>query len=129
MTYKVASDLAQRRSRQLWLADLQGPAWEELPPEEQRANLVRTVKAIDLQLEGFPKNSPDRKYLGRVKLELTTKINAIRAKARLGGKGLEKHFIDVARERLTPFLFNVFMSEAAKRTKAEARDVPLPLQP
>lgn len=118
--YKVASDLSQRRARQLWLADLQGPTFDSLPPAEQRANLILAKNDIEAKRMPLP-DGPERVELGRRINELNLLINAIRPKLK-GPKSTPEHFIDVARERMTPFLFKVFLSEASERAaKAEGR--------
>lgn len=119
--YKIAADLSQRRSRQLWLADLQGGEFESLPAEEQRANLVRAKIDLESKMLKLPKKHPERVEIGQRLLELNTKINAIRAKLK-GPRNTPEFFIEVARERMNPFLFSAFMKEAAIRARAKFDD-------
>jgi hypothetical protein len=119
--HKIASDLSQRRARQLWLADLQGSKWEELPFEQNRANLVRAVQALSEQAKTLPKKSEERKAIGQLIYELNQRINALRPKLK-GPASTPQHFVDVARERLTPFLFKSFMHEASLRAQREEEE-------
>jgi hypothetical protein len=118
MTYKTVSDLSQRRARQLWLADLQGAAWEELPPDEQRANLVKAKQSVSERIKQLPRGSAERRELGLLQHDLDERISAIRPKIK-GIRGTAEHFVDVAKERLTPFQFNAFMREAISRVQQE----------
>lgn len=112
--YKTATDLAQRRSRQLWLADLQGKAFEAQSPQDQRASLVKAKNHVEEQLVQLPKNSDARRELGLLIHDMDERIRALRP-ALKAPMTATQHFVDVARERLTPFLFRVFMQEASRR--------------
>ena len=114
--YKNTVDLAQRRARQLWLADLQGAAFAALPPEEQRASLVKAKQRVQEQLAQLPKKSDARRELGLLSHDLDERIRALRGK-RKGPPTTAQHFVDVARERLQPFQFKVFMAEASHRAR------------
>lgn len=79
--YKQASDLQQRRSRQLWLRDLAPNVdWDSLPPEELRANLVAAKKSIVLRIEALPKRCKERAELGRLQSEIDAEIHNLRPK-------------------------------------------------
>lgn len=118
--YKVASDLAQRRARQHWLADLQGEGFANLTLEEQRETLVHRVKSIDAKILVLPRKDPERAMLGKLKIELQDMITALRPKwnAKRNGSWLH-HFIEVARERMTKPAFEAFMNEAKRRADPE----------
>lgn len=114
--YKINSDLAQRRSRQLWLADLQGKAFEELPPEEQRGSLKRAWKATQERLVKLPKNSKERAELGQQVNDLQMRMNAIRPK-RTGPPNTAELFLEVCKERMNKFIYKQYMEEAVSRSK------------
>ena len=115
--YKGATDLSQRRARQLWLSDLMGAAYfKELPPEEQRANLVRIVKQLEAELACAMSNS-ERARLGKKKAEVCLAINALRPKMK-GPKTVPHFFVDVCRERIAGGQFRVLWDEANARAKA-----------
>ena len=113
MTYKIASDLAQRRARQLWLADLQGPGFQALTLEERRDSLKAKLRAIDAEIVCTPKGI-HRDELGVIKHDIQEQMHALRPKLRTN-QSLPNHFIEVAKERLTKFQYRQIMEEASKR--------------
>jgi len=127
--YKVASDLAQRRARQLWLADIGAPDFQALTPEEQRDSLVAKLKGVEAQLLKHAPKSEWRLALGQVKLDLQAQISAIRPKLKARrGQDVANRFVEVARERMTKPAFNAFMSEASRRAKESSPDPTPPSQ-
>jgi hypothetical protein len=117
--YKIASDLAQRRARQLWLADIGAPEFQALTLEQQRDSLVAKVKAINAQLAKYPDESDWRTAIIQVKREVEAQINAIRPQLRGERlKNLDARIVEVVKERLTPFLFRQIVNEAVSRVKA-----------
>jgi hypothetical protein len=122
--YKTASDLAQRRARQHWLADLQADGFVELSLEEQRETLVHRVKSIEARILLLPRRDPERAELGKLKIEIQAMITALRPKwqARKHGSWIN-HFVQVAKERMPKPQFEAFMNEAKRRTNP---DVPIP---
>ena len=84
--------------------------------EDRRRNLVRVVQSIDRQLEGVL-DKKKRKELGRRKNELTQEISAIRPKRK--APNAAQHFIDAAREVLPRATFQLVMSRAAERSRAD----------
>lgn len=120
--YKTASDNAQRQARQLWLRDLLGPEFGNLAPEQQRENLVAIWKHLQTQLLALPRG-PKRDRIGQEMHDIQALIHEIRPK-RKGGKGVEQHFIDVARETLTAFQFKLMMDEASKRARRVGATAP-----
>lgn len=120
--YKVASDLAQRRARQLWLADLQFDGFISLTPEQQRDSLVAKLKGIQAQMLKHPPKSEWRIALGQVKLELQNQINAIRPKLKANKlKDVHHRFIEVAKESLNPIVYRKIMDEATRRARESAQ--------
>lgn len=89
---------------------------EDLTPEQQRAAIAARVTQINEILQG---NVPPwvRRKLGQEQFQLQGLMREIRPTRRC--PGIEQHFIDVARERLTVCEFNVWMGEAARRLKGE----------
>ena len=89
----------------------------ELTDEQRRDNLVQKVKSLVLQASKLPKNSLERKLIGKQIGEINLEINIIRPKKKC--IGVENHFIDVARENLSKFEFDRWMGIAASRVKGE----------
>lgn len=123
--YKIASDLAQRRARQLWLADIGSSDFQSLTTEQQRESLVAKVKAINAQLAKYPDESDWRTAIIQVKREVEARINALRPQIRGERlKNLDARIVEVAKERLTPFVFRQIVDEAVRRVKiAESHEM------
>lgn len=116
--YKIASDLAQRRARQLWLADIGGPTFQALTAEQQRDSLVAKLKGIDTQIAKHEPKSEWRLALGQIKCELQEQIHALRPKRKSDKlKDVHHRFIEVAKERLHKLEYQRIMDEATQRAK------------
>lgn len=117
--YKVATDLSQRRGRQLWLADLKARVdWDSLPDVEKRANLVAAKNALHKTILTLSKIDPRRSEIGQQMHLLDEEIHAIRPKIK-GPKDVPFYFIEVARERLPKPQFTIWMHEASIRALRE----------
>jgi hypothetical protein len=117
MTYKIATDLAQRRARQMWLADLpQGSKWDELPIEEQRANLILAIKRLDARIQLLGRGSLERRDLGKLKCELQLRVNALGPK-RKRPETVADHFVRVCKERMTKAVYTAYLNEATRRAE------------
>lgn len=86
-----------------------------LSDEQLRENLVRKWKDLNNRIAFLPKKSELRAAIGQEMQQLQNKINTIRPAKK--AKGVEQHFIDVARETLTKPQFDSIMGKAAKRLK------------
>ena len=125
--YIGASEFEQRRGRQIFLRDLIGiKDFEELSPAEQRENLVRVRKQLDIQLAAEPKKSERRKEIGLQMQEINRAINELRPKMK-GGREVRDHFIDAARSLLTRHQYQMIMDEASRRCKAGLEADPMPV--
>lgn len=93
---------------------------EDLTPEEERDCIVQAKKRVQEVLENLPKRHPERKQLGQLQYELDKRINQIRPKMRC--KGIENYVMDVLRNELTNFQFDLLMQKAKK---LRAKDEPL----
>lgn len=114
--YKIASELAQRRSRQLWLDDLQTDGFQQLTLEEQRETLQHRWKSVNAQIILLDKKDPKRVELGKICQEIQEKIRAIRPKIKAkAGQDIPSRFIEVARERMTKAMFRIWWEEATRR--------------
>jgi hypothetical protein len=121
VVHKIASDLAQRRARQLWLADLPVSVdWDNLPPEEKRANLVKARNDLHEKIAKTPKHL--RAEMGAKMHALEMAIHEIRAKMK-GPPKVTDFFISVAQERLSKAQYQAIMTEAANRARAAAKQV------
>lgn len=117
--YKIQSDLAQRRARQLWLKDLpQLSDFDNLPDDERRANLVTASKRLVEQIALRDKDHPERRALCDRLNAINMAIHKIRA-ARKSAPGVQQHFIDVARERLGAYVFSCILAEANRRASQD----------
>jgi len=124
--YKVASDLAQRRARQLWLADLQGSEFLALTVEEQRDSLKQKLWGIEKQLLKHDRDSEWRLALGQIKLEVQEQLKALKPQVKkLRKMNVSDCFVAVARERMTKPAFMAFFKEANRRS-FEAASEPTP---
>jgi len=83
-----------------------------LSDEQKRANLVYKSKLLVMQINKLPPGNAKKK-LGKQLYEIQNKINKIRPAKK--AVGVERYFIDVARDKLTRFQFDSFMREAVKR--------------
>jgi hypothetical protein len=115
--YKVAADLAQRRARQLWLADLQGSEFQALTVGQQRDSLKQKLWSIEKQLLKQEPDSEWRLALGQVKLEVQGQLKALKPQIkRLRKSNVAECFVAVARERMTKPAFMAFFKEANRRS-------------
>jgi prephenate dehydratase len=90
---------------------------ENLTPEQQRAAMAKRVTQINFSLKQNKETAPKWQLdaLRTEKLQLEMAMREIRPSRR--NPGVENFFVDVARGRLTPAEFNIWMGEAAERMR------------
>lgn len=94
--------------------------WEEdeiMTPEQERDCLVARIKQIDNELTSLPKKDLKRKDLGKLKFEIQAAITAIRPKMKC--KGIEAYVMDVLRDELMPYEWDLLMQKAKARHAAD----------
>ena len=114
--YKLTSDLAQRRTRQLWLKDLAGAEFQRLDVEQQLESLKAAVVRVELALNSYPKGHPQRAVLDQLRGELNLRARSIRPPRRTIPVDINRFFVDVAKENLSSYQFKALMAEAMKRS-------------
>lgn len=120
--YKTASDLAQAGASRLKLADMMNGEFAQLPPLQQRENLVRRLLVMNAEIVKLPKGKR-RSQMGQDIQELTRAISAIRPKLK-GPPTVAHYFVDICREQMPRVQFSAIMDAANKRAKATAIDPP-----
>ena len=95
---------------------------ENLTNEQKRANLVEQWKLLQHRISSLPKNSLERKRLGKDFSELGLAISAIRKKKK-GDHDLQHYIVEIVRERMTQNQWCLLMDEAVKRKKAKTRKI------
>ena len=88
----------------------------ELTGEQLRDNLVSKLKSLVSEASALPKKSTERNKINKKITETNKAISEIRPKAKC--KGVEVFFISVARENLSKFEFNRWMTVASDRFRA-----------
>jgi len=99
--------------------------WEEdesMTPEQERDALRAKLHYIDKKLLTMQKGT-ERKKLGRVKHDLQERMNHLRPKTRCNG--IEQYVMDVLRDELTKFQFDLLMSKAKRRYAKDIRNIDL----
>lgn len=86
-----------------------------LSDEQLRENLVEKLKRIEKRILSIPKNSQERKTLGKEKLRLQNKIHEIRPAKK--APGVENCFIEVCRREFTKVQFDILMAKAVALMK------------
>lgn len=116
--YKIASETAQRQARKLWLADIIGPNWEELPNDKLRENLVWKWKSLTSKAASGKLSKDERAKLGLEIQKIQIEISALGRRKR-GSPRVCAIFVDVVKERVPAGVFRMFMNEAKTRADAE----------
>ena len=84
-----------------------------LTPEEQRASMVASVKALRARLDRIT-DKQARATIGQQLHELNTAINALRPK-RKNSPDVANFFIAICKERMPKAQYKAFMDEACRK--------------
>lgn len=96
--------------------------WEEveyMSPEQEREALVARVKFVDAMLL-IETNKAAKKEWGKHKHDLCLRINKLRPKTRM--PEITNYVMDVLREELSTFQFNLLMKKAKKKMAEDSRN-------
>lgn len=115
--YKSTSKNMQNRASALNIKTLQSGGLVITPQDEYEA-LKRKCAVLQERLANLPKKSEERKKLcseytkARDRIRELKEVGLVESKHR---KGVERFFIDVVKERITPALFKIYWREAVER--------------
>lgn len=94
---------------------------DELTIEQQRENLVRLARSIQVRIKELPKSSNERKALGLQLYQVNCKINAIRPKMKgknVAGITVADMALEILREEIGEFQFRRLIHRASRRLDA-----------
>jgi hypothetical protein len=91
---------------------------EDMSPEDERKCLAAVVKGLTKQITDGVLSKEEKKEVGREILMLTTRMNAIRPKAK--NTGLDRYVLDILREEMPKRQFQILITRATARMHAAA---------
>jgi hypothetical protein len=118
--YKVASDKRQAALHRGRLADWidgEEAQVETRSAHQQWLDLKVAFRSLEARLHALPKNSKERKELGLQKRVMQNEITALAKRAqgeRISRRGMNRYFVQIAREHLYPAQFKAMWAAANK---------------
>lgn len=125
--YKIASETAQAARDRLKIADLARAGLPEIQTaQDKHRNLKRRAQQLDEQIKHIRDTRPANgkrllKELGAIKKDVMDEICSIKPRAQKL-RNVAEHFVFVARERLSPPVFEIWFREAEKSAAKEIAD-------